>query len=82
MFRSLAPSADFEGTLPSFWNIGNQPDELNIDVGNGSIPLAGTLAEDHEDSDERYGSMGIEQHVRYLVADGYRQMWTFFLVHM
>jgi hypothetical protein len=41
---------------------------LDIDVGDGSVPVDGALVEDREDSDERYGGMGVGQYVRYLVT--------------
>ena len=59
----------FEGSLPSLLEYWESTHELDIDMGDGPIPFAGTLAEDHKNSDERYGRLGIEQHVRYLVAN-------------
>ena len=54
----------FEGTLPSYLEYWEPTHKLDSDVGDGPISLTRTLAEDFEDSDKRYGSMGIEQHVR------------------
>src|SRR3972149_8697173 len=41
---------------------------IDSDMGDGSVPVAGSLVEDHQECDERQCSVDITEHVRYLVA--------------
>ena len=37
-------------------------------MGDGSVSVAGTLVEDHQECNERHGGVGVGQYVRHLVA--------------
>ena len=42
----------FEGTSPFVLEYRESADELDVDVGDGPIPITRTLAEDHENGNE------------------------------
>ena len=42
----------FESDLPSYWNKGSEPDGATLNLGDGSVPDAGSFAEDQQGRDQ------------------------------